>query len=400
MIDLWDAIIIGGGLAGLAAGIRGAERGKQVIIVAEGTGSLPNASGTLDFGDFSRLVKQSNHPYCMLGEDNIRRAWQYFQSVFPQYQTKWGGTDSVLTPLGEVRPAGLVTPWLSAHSLAEAERIMILSPAGMKDFFPEIFAANLAQSFPLARITNREMRCEAFEAWHRCGKSVSALDYHRYWHSPDGVRYLRELLAGIVRHNSAPKTAVVFPGLSVEFSPSLQNVLREFPFPVVETTLFPPSPAGSALRTALQAKFKALGGEVLIGGRVIGAEVKNGVCRSVRVASTGKGLSLAAKSFVLAGGGIFGGGIETGSEQVREPVFDLPLYMPAEWTKRDFLGEQPYAYTGVEVDSKLRPLDAAGRVIMPNVRVCGRMLAHWDPWTEHCGGGVSLTSGLVAGESI
>jgi len=43
-----DALVIGAGTAGLTAGIRLAEGGLKVLVVATGEGSLPLASGTVD----------------------------------------------------------------------------------------------------------------------------------------------------------------------------------------------------------------------------------------------------------------------------------------------------------------------------------------------------------------
>ena len=95
------------------------------------------------------------------------------------------------------------------------------------------------------------------------------------------------------------------------------------------------------------------------------------------------------------------GGIVAGDRTVRETVFGLPLFIPPAWTTDHFSDAQPYAQTGVEVDEQLRPLDpASGQVERENVRVIGRMLAHWDPWTERCGGGVSITSGYWAAERM
>ncbi len=402
---MWDVVIIGGGLAGLIAGVRAAGRGKDVILVAAGAGSLSNASGVLDFGDWKTLLGKEDHPYYIVGEDNILMAQQSFLASFPQYEGQWGMPNKVLTPLGEVRPAGLVPRYLSARPLERAKHIVVVALAGMKDFFPDVFRVNLAKNFPLAGVTVQEFHPDAFEAWYRNGKSVSAVDYCRFWRSPAGVSYLKEMLVrvGADFHSAAgtrEENCVVFPGLCAGFSKVLQSVLADQSFSVVETTLFPPSPLGSHLYESLCARFKALGGEVMIGAKVIGSEVKDGVCRQVRVSNAGKETGMAGVSFVLASGGLLGGGIEAGPSRVREPVFGLPLYVPEKWSTPVFVGEQPYAHTGVEVDSNLCPLDSSGQRILTNVKVCGRMLAHWDPWTEHCGGGVSLASGILAGDLV
>ena len=88
---MWDGIIVGGGLAGLTAGIRAAERGKHILIIAEGVGSLTYSSGAIDLGDVGRLQSLEKHPYALMGETVVRAGMNYFTALFPDYQGKWGG---------------------------------------------------------------------------------------------------------------------------------------------------------------------------------------------------------------------------------------------------------------------------------------------------------------------
>jgi len=139
----------------------------------------------------------------------------------------------------------------------------------------------------------------------------------------------------------------------------------------------------------------------MVGTGVKQVEMQGRLCHKVIVSSKRRDTEFCARSFVLATGGIFGGGIEVTPDSSRETVFGLPLFVPSEWTRAEFLGEQPYARMGIEVDSELRPIESRSRdVVLENVRVVGRMLAHWDPWVEYCGGGVSLASGWLAGEKL
>lgn len=423
---MWDGIIVGGGLAGLLAGIRASERRKHILMISEGVGSLTYSTGIIDFGDVGRLAVQEKHPYELLGETLVRTSANYFQTLFPDYQGEWGERQEVLTPLGSPRGAGMVPKGLNAEALRDTQRIVLMAPEGMKDFFQEVIKANLERTYPQASVEVYPFHIETFEAWYALGKSVTGMDYAKFWRSNLGIVALKDLLTrldqelnpenlgtnlsqrisvsektGEQRIAGSEKLVVVFPGLVSSFSVSLQKVLSEAPFPVVEITAFPPSACGQTLYEKLKQKFRELGGEILVGTGVKRIECQGKVCHKVIVSSKGRDTEFSARTFVLATGGIFGGGIEVTPDSSRETVFELPLFVPSEWTRAEFLGEQPYAQMGIEVDRELRPIESRSQeVVLENVRVVGRMLAHWDPWVEHSGGGVSLASGWFAGDKI
>lgn len=396
---MWDGIIIGGGLAGLIAGIRASERGKHVLIISEGAGSLTYSSGALNFGDVVQLRSRENHPYTLLEENVIQAGMDYFQKLFPDYQGVCGRTQTLFTPLGSPRTANIIPSGQNAAVLQDAKRIVLMAPEGMKDFFSKIIKTNLKICYPQCIVDIYPFRISAFEAWHAIGKPVTGMEYARYWQSGPGIAELKRVLTGVTI--TCSETVVLFPGLATAFSEPLKEVLSETPFPVIEMTSFPPSAGGHNLYNALKQKFKSLGGELLMGTGVQRIELQEKECRKAIVRSKGRPTAFAAHSFILATGGILGGGIEVTAEAAQETLLGLPLYVPAEWTKSEFLGEQPYAHTGIEADSDLRPVDPGTKgVLCKNLRVIGRMLAHWDPWTENCGGGVSLATGWYAGEKL
>lgn len=399
---VWDGIIVGGGLAGLVAGITAAERGKRVLLVAEGVGSLSFASGVIDFGDFYTLRVKRGHPFSLISEDQAIASITKWQEICPFYKGSWGRGELVLTPLGETRLAGYVPYSLATQPLQEARRIILIAPQGLKDFFPRLFASNLAIKYPQTEVTIKPLQVGEFASQYRLGKSILATDYARYWASQEGADYLRGFLMENIRELAGVKEGVVlvFPGLSASFEPILQELLASLTVSVVEPTIFPPSPLGMDLYKFLRKKFKDLGGEFLINGKAKAAVIENGYCHSIVLQSQGKTLQLKAKSFVLATGGLFGGGIQVGPRTIREGVFDCPLFLPERWTEVGFLGPQPYAQTGIEVDHELHPLKSDGQIYLHNVFGCGRTLAHWDPWTDYCGGGVALSTGYLAGSQL
>jgi glycerol-3-phosphate dehydrogenase subunit B len=106
---------------------------------------------------------------------------------------------------------------------------------------------------------------------------------------------------------------------------------------------------------------------------------------------------------VLATGGIVGGGVRaTDANTMLETALNLPLRAPlarAEWLDPRFLNPSghPVFRTGVAVDERLRPLDAAGQIVYQNVAVIGSALAGCDPIREGSLEGIAAATGWMAG---
>ncbi|MCO1601576.1 FAD-binding protein [Desulfosporosinus nitroreducens] len=412
---MWDAVVVGGGLAGWIAGIRAAQRGKKVLLVTEGVGTLFYFSGIFDYGDIEGLRHLPKHPYTLFNSEAIAQGQHFVQEICPEYIIN-ETPQSAFTVLGTVRQGDLMPRNMILPDRQEQGRFVLLVPEGLKDFFPEVVIANMAREFPGWQVSAKRMRVDALAEWVKLGKSVSSIDYSAIWRSEEGQRVLAHEIEEIKRqyqvgNKPQEKIVVVLPSLVkeyVDFSRT-KPCIEEFSLPVLEMSSFVPSPHGRYFAEYLKHRFTDLGGELMIGARAVSlnqespSENKARTCQEVIVNSKGKSLCLKGKKFILATGGLLGGGIKVGMarKSIHEGVFDLPLFVPKEWSEPQFFASQPFAQIGVETDELMRPLDPArGEVVWDNVHVVGRMLAHWDPWTQRCGGGVSVTSGYVAAELV
>ncbi|WP_426379469.1 FAD-binding protein [Desulfosporosinus sp. SYSU MS00001] len=412
---MWDAIVVGGGLAGWTAGIRAAQRGKKVLIVTEGVGTLYYFSGIFDYGDVEGLRHLPKHPYSLFDAETIDRGKHFIQELCPEY-IETNKFQHALTVLGTVRKGDLMPRSMVLPDRQEQGTFVLLVPEGLKDFFPEIVVSNMAREFPGWQVKVKRVHTEILGEWERMGKSASGIDYAAIWRSKEGQNLLAQEIETIRREqqgagSKAERIAVVLPSLVSEYFDASRTKIygKDYPLPVLEMSSFIPSPHGRYFAEYLKHQFTDLGGELMIGARAAAltgeplSDKEPKSCREIIVHSMGKVLHLKAKTFILATGGLLGGGIKVGRERksIQEDVFDLPLYVPQEWSASQFFAPQPFAQIGVETDSCLRPLDTKlGQVIWDNVHVVGRMLAHWDPWTQRCGGGVSVTSGCAAAEMI
>lgn len=385
---MWDVIVIGGGPAGLISALAAQSQGKGVLLVSQGAGSLSFASGVFDFGDVKKLAQKEKHPYRLLGLETIDEAVGFFQSVLPEMIGSPGEKHLTLTPLGEARQTTMVHYSMSVDRLTSAGQIVLLQLEGLKDFFADVVELNLKRSFSQAKVQRHVIRPKQFEDRLQQGKALTAPDYRRFWQSQEGKGVWRNL------HDSYSESDFVIPGWLHEGLEPVRADSRS-----VGMSTFPPSAQGNLIYERLLRSFKHGGGEVVLSA-VSSAIVEDGHCQGIWLQAKGKNSLYRAKSYILATGGLLGAGIAAEPAKVRERVFGLPLYLPnqEQWAEPEFFGEQGYTRTGVEVDETLHPIHPrSGERLLDNVFVAGRMLAHWDPWSEHCGGGVSITSGYLAG---
>jgi len=133
---------------------------------------------------------------------------------------------------------------------------------------------------------------------------------------------------------------------------------------------------------------------------------------AIEVAAATRSVTIRAREFVLATGGIAGGGIAGDTDgRLRETVFGLPVEGPPieDWLAGDPLdpGGLRIAPAGVRTDAELRPVDLlrpGDGPLLRNVRVVGSALAGQRYLVERCGDGVAIASGfraaaLAAGET-
>ena len=135
------------------------------------------------------------------------------------------------------------------------------------------------------------------------------------------------------------------------------------------------------------------------------ADVKNGRCTAIYTQGFGREHGYEAAQVIVATGGLYGGGLVAEPNVVQERIFGLPVGAPEQsefWGIQELFspGGQPFAKFGVAVDDTLRPVDAAGTVLLENVRFAGRNLAGYDFSYEKSGNGVALASGYCAGMTV
>ncbi|MDD3157725.1 anaerobic glycerol-3-phosphate dehydrogenase subunit GlpB [Anaeromusa sp.] len=410
-----DVIVIGSGMAGLIAAAAAAQRGKKTTLLSKGAGTLVIGGGIVDILGYTEAGKailspgaaveqaQEAHPYAKLGLENVKQAAKFLQEICEQEGYAYVGdlehNQWVPTAAGTLKPTCLVPRTMDASRLCEAEEIVVVGLKGLKDYPTELISKGLERLFGAnAKVTQVEIALSVED-----GRDVTALDMARWLDSKAGLEECAVKLRQVVKSGA---TLIMPPVLGTKPSYYAFETLQEATgCHIIETSSMPPAVTGLRLRKALLAYAKRQGVTIVDNAEAVRADVKNGRCTAIYTQGFGREHGYEAAQVIVATGGLYGGGLVAEPNVVQERIFGLPVGAPEQsefWGIQELFspGGQPFAKFGVAVDDTLRPVDAAGTVLLENVRFAGRNLAGYDFSYEKSGNGVALASGYCAGMTV
>ena len=160
--------------------------------------------------------------------------------------------------------------------------------------------------------------------------------------------------------------------------------------PAFEIPTLPPSVPGMRLFNAFKASLTQAGVPILLDMTAVRGVVEGGRATGIVVPDVVRDRTYRADTFILATGGLYGGGITSDyTGTLRETVFGLPLQTPAgspdDWFAPQFLGHagHPIHRAGVRPPTRrCNRWTRSGRVVLENIRLAGRLLAGCDPLAE------------------
>ncbi|MEG6584910.1 anaerobic glycerol-3-phosphate dehydrogenase subunit GlpB [Dendrosporobacter sp. 1207_IL3150] len=410
-----DLLIIGGGLAGLFSAAVAAKSGRKVHLLTYGAGTLTIGGGIIDVLGYDNDAKplktpeegleklSANHPYQKIGKHTLEKALEFFKEISIEegyeYIGELGKMQWLPTAAGTLKPTCLVPKTMDARVLWHTNNIYVVGFDYLKDFYPQLVAKNLQKVYgPYTTITAEMCSLNFAE-----GRDVSSLDVARWLDTKDG----REIFIKQLKNKIKPKGVVIVPPIlgTLPNYEVLDSLERQLDCRLVEAAAMPPAVTGLRLRMMLLSYIKKLGVTVIEKALVTTAITENGHCTAVVTDNFDRQRAYQAHSYILANGGLYGGGLKAEPGKFIEPIFNLPINTPAtieEWSNVNLFSDkkQLFAEIGVEVDELMRPVSADGATLLSNVHVAGRNLSGYDFCYEKSGNGVALASAYKAAISL
>ena len=349
----FDTVIIGGGLAGMVAGITLEKAGKKTAIISTGQNALHFFSGS-----FESLQEPEQRIVDLFSEAGVRL--HYSPGVR-------------LMPLGTFRESALALEDIDIFPSAQfARKVLIVNFLGYHDFFSSFLADGLEKQGMSCRVRFLNLpEMEKLEQSPSEMRSVQiARTMDRVWEKV--VQEVRVLLKD--------EDTVVLPQVFGLQDMSVPGRIRQgIPARVVFAGTLPPSVPGLRTQILLKQRYQLLGGTYFMGDEVVRAQMHDGVVHSVATKNLDNHY-IEGDHFILATGGYFSKGLVSNPFQVFEPVFGLDVEYNEDrnaWYKPAFKEDQPYMHFGVKADENLHALKDG--LPVENLYVAGSVLGNNRP---------------------
>lgn len=409
-----DLLVIGAGLTGLTAALTAAQAGLSVRVVTKGLSALHWAAGSIDLLGYLPDNTPVDAPYAALDQlpaphplrqieiAALRQTLVDLQAwLTAENLTYTGETDANLwlpSAIGAKRPTLLAPTAQAAARLDDSTPLLVVGFDRMRDFYPTLLADNLtrqghparAHTLPLSLLTDRRDAnnvhlAQVLEHPTRVEALAKALRQT----VTRGERIALPAILGIANHAQIVAQLASITGAQIAEIPTL-----------------PPSVPGLRLHQALVRRLTHLGVRVESNMPAVEFGATGNSIAWVATASSARPLRHRAHAYLLATGGILGGGFNSDhTGKSWETVFNLPLTLPArrdQWFQPEFLDPAGHRifHSGVQVNASWQPVDAQGKVVYDNLWAAGNLLAHADAIRTRSREALALATGVAATQSL
>ena len=414
-----DVLVVGAGLAGLTAVWQLAAQQKKVRLVSKGWGATHWHSGCIDVLGYypvdepepvespgvtlaKLIADQPEHPYALVGVAGVEAALTAFQNLCAEagYPLHGSLDKNWLLPsaVGTFRPTCLAPETMIAGDLRRDEPMLIVGIKQLVDFYPNIIAENLVKQGLDAEhlvVDMPELAQRNFNTPVIIGSKMEQADFRA-----ELVRRIKPKL-GKAQRVGLPAIMGRQPSLAIK-----NDLEQQLGVPVFEIPGLPPSLAGIRLHAILLQAIERAGGRVYHGMEGVGIESEEGRVTAVLTESAARNKPHRFERYVVATGGILGGGIATNHHaEAREVVFGLPVTLPdsrQDWFEQDFMDPKghPVYRAGLKVNQQFQPLNGGSQPVYENVYAAGTTLSHSEVIRERSFEGVALATGFAVGNLL
>lgn len=397
-----DVCIIGGGLAGLTAGITLQKKGIKTTIFSKGAPGLSFSSGNIDVyrgilwkEKIDDMVPES-HPYKKTGQKMLAQSLAFFQSIYGNDLIENCGDSIVLTPFGKVlEDVDFIQESMSIEK-KKYKKTAILKIPGYGDFPYTLFRDRLVESkyFDDINILSLGIKIPYRFFLIRTKNVSDYITRKDIW---------KKLLHEIKGYKDSYDLLLI-PGFlpaDTRYHEYYEQIKNTTDNKIREVASSPPSVPGTRMYNRLITEYRNSGGSYEKNRSVTGFKQSGSFIKEVIVEN--KKEPVAADYFILASGTFFTGGLTSRIHHVEEPVFKADvdfIHDTSQWSDARFYQYSNHKFLsfGVKTDENLRVLK--DNEIIKNLYAAGALLSGFNPLSEKSAGGVSIATAYTAANNI
>jgi|GEM_PF-3205100 len=325
---MFDVIVIGKGLTGMLSAIWAKAAGNSVAVVHQGSGRIVQSTGLMDIlpgtdGNIDELIQA--YQLASLGKDVIQEAVSEFTRLLERLGYPYSGDIyspvEVITGSGHLKWTGLYPG--TVVPIPQEGSAVIISFSELGDFQASYVQGNLQSEREKLQIAAVNI-----PLGRRSARTMTQLDVARLIENSE---FRNSLIQKIKKQMSARSLAkpnfFVFPAvLGVgNWRVVVKDLEDQLGSPVIEAVGMPPNATAIRLSEALEKELIRVGVRIYSDVLVNGCEVVNNQIKEIRMISGKQQRTLAAANYLIATGGILGGGLEVTLQGLRENVLGLSI---------------------------------------------------------------------------
>lgn len=411
-----DLVIIGAGMAGMAAAVFAANRGLSGVVVG-GAGAFEYASGLLDLwaltspetgyckDPWQALARISefypSHPLLKIPESDIKTAFDELTQGLAQSGLTYGGlpreNSSIMTAFGTAKPTYRfpLTMANNVTALRDKKPLLLLDFQGLREFRAKFVQQVLTSTWKEINIgavdfPQMSQRSELFTPL-----MAQAME----------AEQVQDKLVAAIKPLLKDEQFLGMPAiLGINRSEDILNRLEErLGIKIFEIPTSPISVPGIRLKETFRKILTDTCVTRLPDQRVLSAahSPDQGFVLETGTPSSIYTTRIQAKTCLLATGRFLAKGLVADRKGVTETVFNLPVDQPADrknWHGTSYFDPRGHAINlaGLATDENFRPLGKDNAPVHGNLYAAGSILAGQDWMRTRSGAGISIASAFQA----
>ncbi|WP_019240324.1 MULTISPECIES: FAD-binding protein [Bacillus] len=325
---MYDVVIVGQGLSGLLSAIWAREEGKRVAVVSNGLGKILQSTGVFDlipgtdadFDSFSTF-HGLNTNFKTHSINGIEKFKTLVRRLDCDYLGKVTHPVEIATASGHVKTTALYPDTI--RPVPMKGRAIVVGFKELMDFQPSYLKGNLQKYRPDLKIN-----AISVSLGKNTLRTMTQIDVARTLEQKDVRQHvINQIKNTLIEKNMANADFMIFPScLGIDLWKDVKNHFQnELKTIVSEAPGLPPNAAAIRLYEKLRKEAVKLGVRFYADTKVVGCTVSNNLINSLEVQNVNAKNQIQASHYVIATGGVLGGGLVVTTNGYKESALALPV---------------------------------------------------------------------------